>query len=483
MNLHYIGSNDYLTKYKCNSSIEELCSWYRTLKEVQHDTETNVCGSIVERELKVLQFGDTLAPHKYPQDVYVVQWSFLSEPEREQIRDLLRDKSIKKIIQNSSFDYQVWLNEGVVMDNIWDTMVMEKCLFAGYDYDLRFFSLAESLLRRYHIDVSKEQQSNFGDDIINDEKLEYAATDVIHLGRWKQDQRNELIKEDLLQLAEGEWNENEAVLAFADIEYYGMGFNPEKWRENIAKAQPIVDAATVELNSILLQEPYFTKAKKLICKSKLISPDGKERTVEVPCILPEDKITINWNSPAQVIKVLQYIFPEIEKASALELKKYLSENDPKAKGIKPTSKEFIAYLETLENDAFSLIKLVLLKKTDILEKAVCMNFRNNLVQDKYLLPKGTVNINWNSNLTKLEIFRWFNPKIDNTDADTVEDNIHLQFFQFYKQYNNANSLLTKYGESFITKHVDSDGRVRTRFDTVLSTGRVSSSSPKQYWAA
>ena len=99
------------------------------------------------------------------------------------------------------------------------------------------------------------------------------------------------------------------------------------------------------------------------------------------------------------------------------------------------------------------------------------------------MPKDTVTINWNSNNTKLEVFKWFNPKVENTDAATVEDNIHLPFFQAYKKYNNANSLLTKFGEKFITEHVDSDGRVRTRYDTILSTGRVSSSSPKICWAA
>ena len=178
-------------------------------------------------------------------------------------------------------------------------MVMEKCLYPGYDYDLRFFALASVLLRRYGIDVSKEQQTEFGDDIITDEKLIYAATDVVHLGRLKQDQRNDLIKEDLLQLAEGEYNENDVVLAFADMEFYGMGFNPEKWRTNIGKAEPIVKQATEDLTAILLQEPYYSLGQKLICNAKLIDFDGTERKVELPAILPKDMFTVNWNSSTQ----------------------------------------------------------------------------------------------------------------------------------------------------------------------------------------
>ena len=42
-------------------------------------------------------------------------------------------------------------------------MVMEQCLYAGQTLTLDFF-VGRSLLRRYHIDVSKENQSEFGDD-------------------------------------------------------------------------------------------------------------------------------------------------------------------------------------------------------------------------------------------------------------------------------------------------------------------------------
>ena len=55
------------------------------------------------------------------------------------------------------------MKQGIIIENIWDTMVMEQCLYAGYDYDLRFFSLAAVLLRRFYLDISKEQQSEFGE--------------------------------------------------------------------------------------------------------------------------------------------------------------------------------------------------------------------------------------------------------------------------------------------------------------------------------
>lgn len=259
--LHYIGKSDYLVQLKYNSSIEELCLWYNNQSIVQLDTETNVTDSIVSRKLILIQFGSLDGS-----EVFVVQWSFLTELQKETVRNLLRDSSKLKIAHNASFEYQICLKEGVILDNIWDTMVIEQCLYAGHDFDLRFFALAATLLRRYQIDVSKEQQSEFGDDIITDEKLIYAATDVVHLGRLYEDQRNDLIKEDLIQLGDGvvidskiegigkiRVSENEALLSFADMEYNGMGFLPEPWRENIAKAEPIVQKATADLSEILLK--------------------------------------------------------------------------------------------------------------------------------------------------------------------------------------------------------------------------------------
>lgn len=477
--LNFIGNSSNLVNFRCNSSIEELHSWFLDQRIVQIDTETNVTPSIISRNLILLQFGNLDGS-----EVFVVQWSFLNKDQKSIVKSLLQNNSILKIIHNVSFDYQVLLNEQIVIENVWDTMIMEQCLFPGYDYDLRFFALSAVLLRRYFIDVSKEMQTQFTDNIITDEKLTYAASDVVHLGRLYLDQRQDLIKEDLIQLGEGGYTENEAILAFADMEYFGMGFNPIKWKENIAKAEPIVKEAIEELTIELLNDAFRTKCEKLIANSKVKDDDGKEHTVALPALLTDDTFTVNWGSGVQALKILSIIFPDLTKASTLEVKKYLLENDPlapkinsKGKPIGPTSKELDVYLNTMSEDKYVLLKLYVNKNFELLENALKSNYKDELISKKLLLPKGTLTINWNSNITKLEVFRWFDPKIENTDADTVDAHLHIPFFRAYKKYNNANSLITKYGESFIEKHVDADGRVRTRYNTILSTGRVSSSSP------
>lgn len=489
--LNFIGKGDLLTNLKCNSSVDKLVEWFGKQPIVQFDTETTKTDSVVERELRVMQFGSLDG-----KEVFVVQVSALDESDRDRVVNLLADRRVLKLIHNASFDYQVMLKEGIVMDNVWDTMVMEQILYAGHDMDLRFYSLAEVLLRRYYIDMSKEMQCEFGDDQLNDEKIIYAATDVVHLGRLYLDQKAEMEAEDIIQLGVPDKDyvvdgmkipavtENEVVLAFADIEYNGMGFNPDKWRENIGKAQPVIDKAKLDLAEILTQEPYKTRCEELEVNIKIPDPEDpyntkKKRTFSTHALVHEGQFTVNWNSGAQALKLYKYIFPDLEGASTLALKTYLQDNDPTApKDCKPASKEFLdTCVSDLQPNMFSVLKLAILKKFEDIEKFMLTNFRERLTEEGYYIEAGELCINWNSNGQKLEVFRWFVPNAECTDAFMVADNIHIPFFQAFQQYQFANSLVTKYGEKFIQDNVDSDGRVRTRFNTVLATGRVSSSQP------
>ena len=480
--LRYIGSDAYLQDYSCNSSIDELLSWLSKQEHVQLDTETNVAKSIADRFLVAIQLGSY-----YGEEVFVVQFSYLSPEDQARLLKAIESFQGLKLIQNASFDYGVLLKYGIVLENVWCTMAAEKVLYAGYDHDLRFFSMVELLQRRLHIDVSKEQQGNFGDDIINDEKLIYAATDVLHLGKVRDQQLAELKERDLLHLGTSDITEHEVVLAFGDAEYYGMGFLPDRWLRNIDLAKPIYDEAKVKLNSILSQEPYLSKAVELKVKTKIPHPfGGKDRPVDCTAVLQDDMFTVNWNSGQQALLALSIVFPDLEKASTLEVKKYLQEKDPtapktneKGKPISPSSKAFKTdYLDVLTPDKFSLLKLFLAKDITVVEKALLDNYKGELIARGLVLPKGHVAINWNSNDAKLAVFKWFNSAIEDTTADTVAANLHTHtFFKAYQNYANSNALLTKYGAPFIDKHVDSDGRVRTSFDTIKSTGRVSSSSP------
>jgi len=173
--LNYIGSTANTT-YECNGTVLQLINWLNRCDIYQLDVETNVVDNLVERELRVLQFGNLAGD-----DLWVVQWSHLSKTEQDHLIHAMNDRRQVKLVHNGAFEYTMMRKHGVILENIWDTFVQEKYLYAGHPYDDSYFSLAETLMRRYEIDMSKAMQTQFGDDILTNDKIIYAATDVLHL--------------------------------------------------------------------------------------------------------------------------------------------------------------------------------------------------------------------------------------------------------------------------------------------------------------
>jgi len=294
--------------------------------------------------------------------------------------------------------------------------------------------------------------------------------------------------------------ENAALLGFCDMMYEGFKLDVPMWIENVDKAIPVIVDAKIKLKDALAHGEFSERVYDLDVNAKVtvgdpseitddgevIASDSKERKFTTKAILGEDTMLLNWNSGPQKTEVLQLIFPTLETGSTANLRLFLQENDPaapkindKGKPISPNAKFFTdTYVKKLDPNPFSLLKLAILGKYEDLEKILVDNFKKELTELGYFFEKDSMMINWNSNPQKLGIFQWFDPKIDSCDAQCVEDHLHVnKFFPAFRQFTDANSLLTKFGIKFITQHVEPDGRVRTRFDQIKSTGRVSSSSP------
>jgi DNA polymerase I-like protein with 3'-5' exonuclease and polymerase domains len=498
--LYYIGSVQYTNQFHCNATVDMLIEWINQQDFYQLDTETNVTNNLPERQLRVLQFGSLDG-----MTIWVIQWSYLSAEDKAKVIKALNDKRPKKIIHNSNFEYTLLEKYGVVLENIWDTFVMEEYIYAGYDYDASFFALAEVMLRRYEIDMSKAMQTEFGNDQLNDDKIIYAASDVLHLGKLYEDQKKEIIEIGVkCGISEKEalrvpyW-ENEAALAYGDMTCEGFALDIPRWMDNIAKAKPIIEEAKSGLRDAILErfpgpatnldinaKVTIGEEDKLDENGSVIAADQKVRKFECKAILPKDTFMVNWNSADQKLEVLQLVFSDLTKTSTAELRKYLQVNDPDApkltdtgKKISPNGKVFTEkYIYDMKPTKFVILKLAVLGKWDKIEEFFLANFKDLLVEKGFYFAKDSMMINWNSNPQKLQIFKWFDSQIENTDAQTVKDHMHThKFFPSFKQYTDANSLVTKFGSKFVLEHVEPDGRVRTRFDQIKSTGRISSSQP------
>ncbi len=144
-------------------------------KSVAIDSETMGLNIIRDR-LCVVQISDGNG------DAHLVQF----EPgkyDAPNLRKILADENIQKIFHFARFDMaalQFYLK--VEMKNVYCTKIASK-LVRTYTDAHGLKSLCDELLG---VDLSKKQQSSdWGNTIINEKQVDYAASDVLHLHKLK----------------------------------------------------------------------------------------------------------------------------------------------------------------------------------------------------------------------------------------------------------------------------------------------------------
>ena len=437
------------------SNFEEFKKWIIDLDRWQFDVETNVTNSIVENRLRTVQFGE-YHNGKTNEDKtqWVIEWDVLTTKQQEWIFALWRNKRIKKYIQNAAFEAQVLLNYNVIIDNVVDTMLNEKILYTGYGAVLdedgaTFFSLESIAGRRAGLELDKSYQLLFGHEIpLTPGHIVYAAQDVMVLDIVDYQQQDELnvhygwipehertIFNHLPTL------ENEAVLAFADIMWNGFKVDKELWLKNASEAQPIVDKYKEALEEYLFKDVVLN-----------------QRAKELGYINESDVIELKLSSPKQKRDILNFAFPDIPGATQPILKKYLKDN----KHLYGTAAyEVISELASGNNQPF----------LDMLIE----HCRDDMIRMGYLVPAGSLRINWGSWQQTLPLLRAVNKSLKSTSEEALNKLGHPIAFALL-DYRGAKMLTGTFGPSFLEK-LDPDGKVRTRFNQILETGRVSSADP------
>ena len=419
--IKFIGDTS-LTTYK-SEDFNDFHNWAIGLEWYELDIETNVVEQLPQRELKTIQFGHV--------DVqWVLQWDTLSEEEQGYVKTILENKKVKKYIHHALFEYTVLGKYGIIIDNVVCTLLQEKILYTGLTTEPGFYSLKRLLLSYLNVDISKEEQTSFDVKAYTDRQIEYAATDVKYLKQINDIQYEKLEFSDLLKVRD---LENQAVCAFGDIIINGMLLDQDAWRANYDWAVKLVDEDKAILDS-WIRGPLASQATKLgILKDK-------------------DEITINWKSPKQRKEIFLYLYPDLEGVTKPFIKKYADAHQDEC------------LWEYLEGNFEPLNTLMMRDHTEF------------LTEGGYMLPKGSVTINWNSTTQRLEFFKLVEPDLESTSKEALAMTTH-PIIQDYINYIDTVKLVTSYGESYIEKYVDDDGYVRTNFNQILNTGRVSSSNP------
>lgn len=407
-------------------TFDGFLAWVKPLTEYQLDIETNVTEFYSTKKLITVSFGDD------EDNQYVIQLSYLSSEQRVKLKEVLEDPIPMKLAHNGVFEYVVLRFHDIVLSNIYDTMLAEKVIYGGAFSEETSYSLVDTTFRYLNKIISKDEQMTFGNNVLTESKVLYAAGDVKDLQSIRRMQLQTLshLDQDWVMALE-----NEALLSYGDMTFYGMKLDTIKWRENIAAAEPLIVEAEKKLNAWLIQEPFVTVAKLRGFFSD------------------EDRIQIKWSSPIQRFKLLQKIVPDLPGGSMGVVKKYLKNN--------------------ANHPSEDLIKEYLIKDFTRLEKLLIDKHRDFLVSEGMLVPGGNVTVNWGSPAQALQILRAVEPRLKSISKEALANTKH-EIITDLKEYKDNLKLVSTYGEKFIEKYLEPDGQIRSNYNQIVSTGRVSS---------
>ena len=206
-------------------------------------------------------------------------------------------------------------------------MLAEQVLTCGRDGLSN--SLAALCGKYLNIDMDKSTRDEFigmEGKPFTAEQIEYGAKDVKHLINIRGLQFPHIQKyglEPVLQL------ENEATLAFADIEFNGLTLDKEKWLEIAKTSEHKALTSSDGLDAFILEhKDTFDEFINYNVQGNLFDST------------PDQEIKVSWDSPKQVLNVFQTYGIDIEDVNAKNLYKHIRKY--------PIIKDYIKYKETMK---------------------------------------------------------------------------------------------------------------------------------------
>lgn len=272
------------------NNLEEICDALSEETTICVDCETNGLNPL-ENKVLMVQLG-TLKD-QYVIDVRGVDFG-------KHFKKLLENPKITFVGHNLKFDYNMFKQFGIVMDNIYDTMLAEMVIFNDkyspvYRMKNKRFSLAGVYKHYFDTYIPKTVRDEFqhwGSKPFTLEQIMYGAKDVEYPLLIKEAQAHWIAKYDL-ELAVS--LENKSVLAVGDIEYNGFYISSPKWLKAYEDYKIKLDESLKELDQILIKH-----APRYEIKSFQLSLFGD---------VERKRYTgVNWGSSAQVLKILQEEF-------------------------------------------------------------------------------------------------------------------------------------------------------------------------------
>jgi DNA polymerase I len=285
-----VHGNQELTKIDFSEIIKHLDSTNN--KDIEIDTETRGYEPLVSG-LLCYQLGIEDDAYVIDQESYPV----------ELIKSYLENSEYTWLGQNIKFDLRFLLHHGIDIwkMQVYDTMLAEVILNSGlkdvgYGLDALVWRYCQ-----YHLDKSVRGEITYSG--LSQRVIKYAAEDVLFLKKIKEQQMKKLEEKDSLEVCKLEMT---VTKIFAEMEYYGLKFDSEKWQEAVKFNTSEQKRLEEELDYAVETEP---KLKKYIKDGYQLGLFGGA----------ERKVQINYGSPAQIAKVIKDLGFNTPSTNAKEL--------------------------------------------------------------------------------------------------------------------------------------------------------------------
>ena len=313
--IYYITNQLSLQLYRNefgSCTVEEALKDLETYPEIGVDTETEGFSPHT-KALLLLQLGDYNT--QYVIDATTVDVS--------QFKPLLEKKLL--VFANAQFDLTFLEHAHIRPSKLFDVMLAEVIMTTGFrddqdlkdlkelvndetaeQYVVRGVSLQALGYKYCDILLDKDVRGLINKGPINSRIIQYAANDVKYLLPIKESQlvAYERFKEKfnttdaILDL------ENEVVKVLARINYNGINIDRQKYEKEVsATVNKEVLEITAKLNDIAAEEFKLPYSYDLYSGMKLVQ--------------------INWDSPAQKLRLLKKIAPDLESTNAESIAKHL----------------------------------------------------------------------------------------------------------------------------------------------------------------
>lgn len=269
-------TNAFEGKFK-QISLQDSINKVKNLEFIGLDTETEGLDPHTKK-LLTIQLGN-----KEEQIVFDIA-SYNGKLPQELI-DFLNTSESTFIIQNAKFDLQFLYKQGVILDKVYDTMLVETIITNGFLGVSR--SLKAMCLKYFDVDLDKTVRGQIITKGLNAAVIEYAAYDVYYL--------EDIMKAQMKLVNGAKLNgavrlDNEFVKTLAYMEFCGIKLDWPKWKANAEKDLVELFEKRTELNNWLLEQGY----------TKYFSGMLDIFTGQQDCLF-------NWDSPKQVLELFESI--------------------------------------------------------------------------------------------------------------------------------------------------------------------------------